>query len=448
MRATGRRGQCGRDHNDGVGQRFPTHEPARAACHARLPTTEDTEIPAAKALSSRFVNVPVPGPWLRLTALVASAGTLLAVVSGASGLDAAHRVLAALAVPPLLAIVAAAWLTHRRLLPTSVAALACFGTAAFLTGEIVHVAAAAAAFALALVVTAQVFRSEPSTRAAWRDYVTLTKPRIMSLLLLTGFCGLVVGARGLPQWWIVVAAMVGLAFACGGASALNHVLDRDIDRLMGDRTRARPLAADRMPVSLALEFGLALTAFSFVLLASAVNVLTAALALVGNLFYVVVYTRVLKRWTPQNIVIGGAAGAVPPLVGYAAATGNLALPALWLFLIVFFWTPPHFWALAILLKENYAAARVPMLPVVRGVRATKQIVIYATVLVAFSAVPVVSGTWGLGYLVAALGLGAIFLLLSLRLRRATTPRNAALLFHYSLLYLALLFAALAAGAAL
>ena len=395
------------------------------------------------------MNVPVPGPWLRLTALVASAGTLLAVVSGASGLDAAHRVLAALAVPPLLAIVAAAWLTHRRLLPTSVAALACFGTAAFLTGEIVHVAAAAAAFALALVVTAQVFRSEPSTRAAWRDYVTLTKPRIMSLLLLTGFCGLVVGARGLPQWWIVVAAMVGLAFACGGASALNHVLDRDIDRLMGDRTRARPLAADRMPVSLALEFGLALTAFSFVLLASAVNVLTAALALVGNLFYVVVYTRVLKRWTPQNIVIGGAAGAVPPLVGYAAATGNLALPALWLFLIVFFWTPPHFWALAILLKENYAAARVPMLPVVRGVRATtKQIVIYATVLVAFSAVPVVSGTWGLGYLVAALGLGAIFLLLSLRLRRATTPRNAALLFHYSLLYLALLFAALAAGAAL
>jgi len=192
-----------------------------------------------------------------------------------------------------------------------------------------------------------------------------------------------------------------------------------------------------------------LTAFSFVLLASAVNVLTAALALVGNLFYVVVYTRVLKRWTPQNIVIGGAAGAVPPLVGYAAATGNLALPALWLFLIVFFWTPPHFWALAILLKENYAAARVPMLPVVRGVRATtKQIVIYAIVLVAFSAVPVVSGTWGLGYLVAALGLGAIFLLLSLRLRRATTPRNAALLFHYSLLYLALLFAALAAGAAL
>jgi len=329
------------------------------------------------------------------------------------------------------------------------AASALFTAAAAFPGRSAHVALAALTLAALLVVTAQAFRGERVPWGSWRDYVSLTKPRIMSLLLLTGFCGLVVGARGLPQWWIVVAAMVGLAFACGGASALNHVLDRDIDRLMGDRTRARPLAADRMPVSLALEFGLALTAFSFVLLASAVNVLTAALALVGNLFYVVVYTRVLKRWTPQNIVIGGAAGAVPPLVGYAAATGNLALPALWLFLIVFFWTPPHFWALAILLKENYAAARVPMLPVVRGVRATtKQIVIYAIVLVAFSAVPVVSGTWGLGYLVAALGLGAIFLLLSLRLRRATTPRNAALLFHYSLLYLALLFAALAAGAAL
>jgi protoheme IX farnesyltransferase len=270
----------------------------------------------------------------------------------------------------------------------------------------------------------------------------------MSLLLLTGFCGLVVGGRGLPAWWIVVTSMLGLALACGGASALNHVLDRDIDKLMGERTRARPLAAERMPVSLALEFGLALTAFSFVLLASAVNVLTAALALVGNLFYVLVYTRVLKRWTPQNIVIGGAAGAVPPLVGYAAATGNLALPALWLFLIVFFWTPPHFWALAILLKENYAAARIPMLPVVRGVRATtKQIVAYALVLVALSIVPFLAGTVGVAYLVAALALGGLFVALSLRLRYATTPRNASLLFHYSLLYLALLFVALAAAAA-
>src|SRR5438093_10439450 len=150
--------------------------------------------------------------------------------------------------------------------------------------------------------------------------------------------------------------MTGLARACGGGSALNHVLDRGIDRLMGERTRARPVAADRMPMSRALEFGLALSAFSFVLLAAAVNVLTATLALVGNLFYVLVYTRWLKRSTPQNIVIGGAAGAMPPLVGWAAAAGNLTLSALWLFFIVLLWRPPHFWALALFLLGHYAAA--------------------------------------------------------------------------------------------
>ena len=188
----------------------------------------------------------------------------------------------------------------------------------------------------------------------------------MSLLLLTGAAGMFVGAQGVPDGWLFAATMTGLALACGGASALNHVLDADIDRLMGARTEKRPIAAGRVPPARGLEFGLALSALSFVLLASTVNVLTAALALVGNLFYVLVYTRWLKRSTPQNIVIGGAAGAVPPLVGYAAATGNLGLPALWLFLIVFLWTPPHFWALALLIKENYAAAKVPMLPVVRG----------------------------------------------------------------------------------
>ena len=221
-----------------------------------------------------------------------------------------------------------------------------------------------------MVAAAATFRGAPAPRASLRDYVTLTKPRIMSLLLLTGLCGMFVGARGVPPAWLIAVTITGLALACGGASALNHVIDRDIDRLMGERTRARPLAAERMPVARALEFGLALSAFSFVLLASAVNTLTATLALVGNLFYVLVYTRWLKRSTPQNIVIGGAAGAVPPLVGWAAATGNLTIPALWLFLIVLLWTPPHFWALSLLLREHYAAARIPMLPVVRGVRAT------------------------------------------------------------------------------
>jgi heme o synthase len=395
------------------------------------------------------VNGSAPGPWLRLTAVTASAATLLAVVSGSAGFGAAHRLLAALALPPLLALVVSAWLSHRRLLPTSLLALAFFGAAALLTGELVHVAAAALSFASSLVLTAQTFRSQRVPRAPWRDYVTLTKPRIMSLLLLTGLSGLVVGDRGLPAWSLVLVTMVGLALACGGASALNHVLDRDIDLLMGERTRARPLPAERMPPSHALEFGLALSAFSFVLLASAVNVLTAALALIGNLFYVLVYTRILKRWTPQNIVIGGAAGAVPPLVGYAAATGSLALPALWLFLIVFFWTPPHFWALAILLKENYAAARVPMLPVVRGVRATtKQIVLYSIVLVLLTAVPFIAGTLGPGYVAAALVLGALFLALAVRLLQDATPRRAALLFHYSLLYLGLLFVVIAVDVAL
>jgi protoheme IX farnesyltransferase len=265
----------------------------------------------------------------------------------------------------------------------------------------------------------------------------------MSLLLLTGLGGMFVGARGAPAAWLAAVTMAGLALACGGASALNHVLDRDIDRLMGERTRARPLAADRMPASRALEFGLALSALSFVLLASAVNVLTAALALVGNLFYVLVYTRWLKRSTPQNIVIGGAAGAVPPLVGWAAATGNLSLPALWLFLIVFFWTPPHFWALALLIRENYAAARIPMLPVVRGEReTTRQIVLYSLVLVAVTAIPFATGTLGWAYLAAALLLGGTFVVLAAALRRTASRAHAARLFHFSLLYLAALFVAM------
>jgi protoheme IX farnesyltransferase len=243
---------------------------------------------------------------------------------------------------------------------------------------------------------------------------------------------------------LFVATMAGLALACGGASALNHVLDADIDRLMGKRTQLRPVAAGRIEPGRALEFGLALSAFSFVLLASTVNVLTAGLALAGNVFYVVVYTRWLKRSTPQNIVIGGAAGAVPPLVGWAAATGNLTVPALFLFLIVFFWTPPHFWALALLIRDGYAAAKVPMLPVVRGERETlRQIVVYTLVLIAVTLLPFAWGTLGAGYALAALALGGTFLALTLRLRRAPSRPRASLLFHYSLLYLALLFVAMA-----
>jgi heme o synthase len=385
-----------------------------------------------------------PGPWLRLTALFAAAATLLAVVSGATSLGAAHRLLAALVVPPLVALVVAAWLSHRRLLVPATTALVLFGIAALVTAPGIHLSLAALAFAASLLLAVFTFRGEALPRASVRDYITLTKPRIMSLLLLTALGAMFVGAEGAPPAGLIAATMVGLAFACGGASALNHFIDRDIDKLMGKRTRARPLAAERMPPVRALEFGLTLSAFSFVLLASTVNVLTAALALVGNLFYVLVYTRWLKRSTPQNIVIGGAAGAVPPLVGWAAATGNLTLPALWLFLIVFLWTPPHFWALALLIRRDYEAAKIPMLPVVRGEReTTRQILIYTVVLVAFTTTPFVWGPLGLAYLAAALLLGGGFLWLALALRRQTSPRRAAVLFHFSLLYLALLFVAMA-----
>jgi protoheme IX farnesyltransferase len=389
-----------------------------------------------------------PSPWLRLTALGASAATLLAVVSGAASLGAAHQLLSALALPPLVAVLVAAWLGHRRLVIPALASIALFGLAALITVDGLHLAAAAVAFASTLVLTALAFRGEAAPLGRWRDYVTLTKPRIMSLLLLTGICGMFVGAQGVPPLGDLAALVVGLALACGGASALNHVIDRDIDALMGERTRARPVTAGRVSPAYALEFGLALSALSFVLLAGAVNVLTATLALVGNLFNVLVYTRWLKRSTPQNIVIGGAAGAIPPLVGWAAATGNLTLPAISLFLIVFFWTPPHFWALALLIKRNYAEAGIPMLPVVRGERETvKQILLYSLVMVAVTAVPFVWGTLGLAYLVAALLLGAGFIWLAVQLARHTTPRQASLLFHSSLLYLALVFVAAAVDVA-
>ena len=381
-----------------------------------------------------------PGPWLQLAALTGVAGTLLAVTSGTLGFE--HSYVSAVAVPPLAALVVAALWAHGRLVAPSFVALALFGAAALVTTEPFHVALAAAALAAAAVAAAQCFRGEAVAGGPWRDYVTLTKPRIMSLLLVTGAAGMFVGAQGAPGGWSFLAAMTGLALACGGASALNHVLDADIDRLMGTRTEQRPVAAGRVPPARALEFGLALSALSFVLLASTVNVLTAVLALVGNLFYVVVYTRWLKRSTPQNIVIGGAAGAVPPLVGFAAGSGDLALPALWLFLIVFLWTPPHFWALALLIKESYAAAKVPMLPVVRGdAETTRQIVWYSVALVAFTLV--VGLSLGPVYSGAAALLGAVLLAMAVRLRREPTRRNAGVLFHYSLLYLALLFVAAA-----
>jgi heme o synthase len=394
-----------------------------------------------------------PGPLLRLSAVGAAAGPLLVVLSATLELGRAHWGLVLAALPLQVAVLVAARLAYPRLLVPAAAATGMMLAAAASGGLVAwsddaawgtafHIGAAAATLAASLVVIAVAARGTPIAAGPWRDYVTLTKPRIMSLLLLTGAAGMFVGAQGVPDLGDFVVTMFGLALACGGASALNHVLDADLDRLMGPRTQARPVAAGRVPAPQALEYGLVLSALSFVLLASFVNVLTAVLALVGNLFYVLVYTRWLKRSTPQNIVIGGAAGAVPPVVGYAAATGSLALPALWLFLIVFLWTPPHFWALALLLKEQYAAARVPMLPVVRGTsETTRQILLYSVGMVVFT---LAVGLWlGPLYTAAAAALGLAFLWLAWQLRRDASRRRELALFHYSLAYLALLFVAAA-----
>ncbi len=395
-----------------------------------------------------------PGPWYRLTALAATASVAVVVTTGKWAL--AHDVAAHVTLALLAGVAVAARLAHRQrpeLFASAAAALVLFSLAGVvgLAGapSWLHLGLGALALAAAAVASAVAFRSGKSTqRSSWRDYVTLTKPRIMVLLLLTAATGMFVGAGGVPAAGLLAATLGGLALACGGASALNHVLDRDIDAHMR-RTDRRPVAAGRVAPARALEFGVALSALSFVVLASFVNVLAALLAVAGNLFYVVVYTRYLKRSTPQNIVIGGAAGAVPPLVGWAAATGNLTLPALFLFLIVFYWTPPHFWALALLIKRDYEAAQIPMLPVVKGEAETaRSIVRYTLLLVVISLLPVFWNTVGWLYLGAALILGGGFIALALALRRETTPARAKRLFTFSLAYLALLFVAMALDAIL
>jgi heme o synthase len=386
----------------------------------------------------------IAGPWTRLLAAAALAGTALAVISGAADWHTAHRLLAGLALPPLIGLLVIAIMSCRRLVPAAVAALVLFGFAALLTESTLHLIAASLAFGATALLAAQAFRGEPAGNGELRDYLTLTKPRVMSLLLLTGGAAVFVGAQGVPAWGVFAATMIGLALACGGSAALNHYLDRDIDKLMGKRTSNRPVASGRVAPERALEFGIAISALSFVLLDSLVNLPTALLALAGNLFYVIIYTRWLKRSTPQNIVIGGAAGAVPPLVGYTAAAGHLGVAAWVMFGIVFLWTPPHFWALALMIREHYANADVPMLPVVRGEQETaKQIALYTVALVIATVVPVAFGVFGIFYGVCALLLGASFAWMTFSLWRRTTKPQAAKVFHYSMLYLALLFVAMA-----
>jgi protoheme IX farnesyltransferase len=277
-----------------------------------------------------------------------------------------------------------------------------------------------------------------------RDYVALTKPRIIVLLLITTLAAMLVADPGGPPLATVLWTMLGGYLAAGGAGAINHYLDREVDARMA-RTRRRPLVSGRIEPWHGLAFGIALGIAAVAQLSLTVNGLAAALAAAGLLGYVFVYTLWLKPRTPQNIVLGGAAGAVPPLVGWAAATGGLSLDALWLFAIVFVWTPPHFWALSLLIKDDYARTGVPMLPVVRGEQATRrQILAYSLLLVALTALPAASGLFGVPYLVAALALGAGFIALAALLVRRPSRAAARRLYLSSLLYLALLFVAMAA----
>jgi protoheme IX farnesyltransferase len=269
------------------------------------------------------------------------------------------------------------------------------------------------------------------------DYVALTKPKVQSLLLLTTVCSMEIA--GDPSIGLIALTIVGGYLSAGGAGAVNHYFDRDIDALM-PRTANRPVPAGRVAPRAALAYGIVLATLSFVLLATTVNLLAAVLALCGFLGYVFVYTVWLKRRTPQNIVIGGAAGAIPPLVGWAAVTGELSGMPIYLFAIVFFWTPPHFWALSILMKQEYARVGVPMLPVVRGEAETrKQILLYSFLLYAVTQLPFCAGGLGAVYLVSSLVLGALFIAGAYVLLRRADRRSALRLYLFSLAYLALLF---------
>jgi heme o synthase len=284
--------------------------------------------------------------------------------------------------------------------------------------------------------------TEVGATTTLRDYIALTKPNVMSLLLFTTLMTMLIAAGGVPSLALIFWTLLGGALAAGSSGALNMYFDRDIDALM-TRTKARPIPGGRIPAQHAFLFGIALGLASFAVLALAVNVLAAVLALAGSLFYVGVYTLWLKRTSVQNIVIGGAAGAVPPLVGWAAVTGHLGITALLLFAIIFTWTPPHFWALALIAKAEYAKVGIPMMPVVRGDAVTKQhIVAYSVALALLTLALTPLHIMGIIYLVCAVVLNAVFLFYALRVSRIGSVASERAMYRYSMLYLALLFGAM------
>ncbi len=291
-------------------------------------------------------------------------------------------------------------------------------------------------------VQAPLTREQALTRLAISDYVALTKPRIISLLLVTTLIPMFLAGPNPPSAMLIFWVMLGGFLAAGGANTINQYVDRDIDHVML-RTAKRPLPGGRMTPMQVLLFGSALSLLSFVLLWVTVNLLTALLALSGILFYVFIYTKLLKRHSTQNIVVGGAAGAIPPLVGWAAVANEISLLPIFLFMIVFYWTPPHFWALALMRQKEYRAADVPMLPVIAGsVETQRQMVIFSVLLLLMSIAPAFLMLLGPVYLVLALALGGVFLWQAIDILRKPTNVNIWRLYKFSLLYLALLFLAM------
>ena len=399
-------------------------------------------------------------------------GQLLPSLTGGVGAHLLHRFAAAIAGALIVVTAAAAYRTQARRPQLQAASAIAVGLLILqiILGALnieyrladavttAHLATAAALFATLVVLALLASRlpeseayqpeaaGQPGRSRVQRvmDYVALTKPRIIVLLLVTAFASMLIAAPGRISPWLIFFTLAGGAMSAGSANAINQLLERDIDALMS-RTRRRPIPAGRVSPPYAFAFAVLLGTVAFVEMAVLVNLLAAVLSLAALLFYVFVYTVWLKRSTPQNIVIGGAAGAVPPLVGWAAATGHLSLTAILLFVIVFLWTPPHFWALALFRRDDYALAHVPMLPVVAGETETRrQIVIYTVVLVLVTFLLYPVARLGPVYLLSAGFLGAAFVMLAVRLQRQQTTAAAVRVFGYSIFYLGLLFAAMVA----
>jgi protoheme IX farnesyltransferase len=418
-------------------------------------------------------------------------GTLIPALNDLTSPHALHRWVAAIVGVIVATLAVVAWRTQRdrpTLVRLAVGAAVLFAVQVIVGGlqvmtrlsawtQTLHLALGAVIFAMLLGLTVTSYYAarsvavgagdgrsdgsrpglQPTTRDRVRAYIALTKPRIIELLLVTTVPAMVLATRWVPgldwgDWgWKVVWTLIGGTLAAGSANAINCYLDRDIDSLM-TRTRRRPLPAHQVEPENAVVFGIALGVVSFALMAWTINLLAAFLTLLAIGFYVVVYTMLLKRSTPQNIVIGGAAGALPPVIGWVAVTGNVGIPALILFAIVFYWTPPHFWALSLRIRKDYAAAGVPMLPVVRGIpETTRQIALYTLLMVAISLILWPVARMGLVYLGAAVGLGAVFVWQALALWRRGSSEEASTqgairLYKYSISYLSLLFVAIAVDA--